>query len=136
MKTVERIIELFGGMEHLKEHPIKIKNGGFMDLHIEYIGTGPRGFPLVSVAHYYEQNGDLMRDPDMVFEVSQGMGWGPISYRQDGLGIFQESVFLNEEDKVMINPRLVLEMKTFARQWDKNLKEQGFLQAAEEEVKQ
>ena len=132
MKTVERIIEIYGGIEHLKENPIKIKNGGFMDICIEYIGEGPRGFPMVSVAHYYEQNSDLMRDPDMVFEVSQDMGWGPISYRQDGLGVYQEAVFKDEDGKVMINPRLVLELKQFARQWDKNLKDQGFLDAAKE----
>jgi hypothetical protein len=27
------------------------------------------GLPAVSVAHYGEQNGDLMRDPEMCFEI-------------------------------------------------------------------
>ncbi len=30
---------------------------------------GPNGLPAISVAHYGEQNGDLMRDPEMVFEA-------------------------------------------------------------------
>jgi hypothetical protein len=41
-----------------------------MRLVVEYIGQGPRGLPAIAVAHYYEQNGDAMRDPEMVFEVN------------------------------------------------------------------
>ena len=135
MKTVETIINNHGGMDVLKENPIKVKSKGFMDLCIEYIGEGPRGYPMVSVAHYYFQNGDAMRDPDMVFEVSEDMGWGPISYRQDGLGIFQEAVYINNEGKTMINSRLVLELKSFARFWNRNLKIQGFIEASKKEAK-
>ena len=32
---------------------------------------GPTGLPAVSVTHYGEQNGDLMRDPEMCFELRQ-----------------------------------------------------------------
>jgi hypothetical protein len=31
--------------------------------------SGPGGLPAISVAHYGEQNGDLMRDPEMCFEL-------------------------------------------------------------------
>ena len=31
--------------------------------------SGPSGLPAISVAHYGEQNGDLMRDPEMCFEL-------------------------------------------------------------------
>jgi hypothetical protein len=98
-----------------------------MDLHIEYVGKGPRGGGLVSVAHYYEQNGDMMRDPDMVFEVDDKMEfWSPISYRQDGLGVYQEAVSQDEIGQVFLNPRLIKELSAFAKTWDRNLKEQGF----------
>jgi hypothetical protein len=38
---------------------------------------GPLGAQAISVAHYGEQNGDLMRDPEMCFELTNplGMGW-------------------------------------------------------------
>ena len=55
MKTVAKIIDLFGGLEALKQQPIRLKVEGFMPLVIEHVGVGPRGQPLVSVAHYYEQ---------------------------------------------------------------------------------
>ena len=35
-------------------------------VHVEQINQTPLG-PVFSVTHYYKQNGDLMRDPDMTF---------------------------------------------------------------------
>jgi len=32
------------------------------------------GLPALSVAHYGEQNGDLMRDPEMCFELCLPIG--------------------------------------------------------------
>lgn len=126
MKTIKTIIEHHGGLEALKEEAIRIENQPYMVLCIEYMGVGPRGLPMVSVAHYYKQNGDLMRDPDMVFEVTPDMEtWGPVSYQQDNMGIYQEAVFMGN-GQVMIRPKLVKELKTFARTWDRNLDEQGF----------
>jgi hypothetical protein len=132
MKTVEQIIQRFGGLEFLRRDYIRLEVEGFMPLCIEYIGEGPRGLPLISVCHYGEQNGDAMRDPDVVFEVdfATGAGWGPISFRNDYLGIYQEAVFTDEDGRVMIRQGLVKDLKAFARMWDKNLRDQGFLDAA------
>src|ERR1039457_3114625 len=47
---------------------LKIENPPYMALVIEAIEPGPLGLPGLSVAHYGEQNGDLMRDPEMCFE--------------------------------------------------------------------
>jgi hypothetical protein len=132
MKTVEQIINLFGGLEFLKRDYIRLEVEGFMPLCIEYIGEGPRGLPLISVCHDGEQNGDAMRDPDVVFEVDceTGMGWVPVSFRNDYLGIYQEAVFTDEAGRVMIRPALVKDLKAFARTWDKNVNNQGFLEVA------
>lgn len=131
MKTVQKIIECFGGLEALKEHHIKLEVEGFMPLSVEHIGTGPRGLPLVSVMHYYQQHGDLMRDPDMEFEIDPQGEWHPVSYRQDSIGMMQEAVFQDPDTgKVLVRPKLVRELKTFMRTWSRNLNEQGFLDAA------
>lgn len=125
MKTVIKIIEALGGMEKLRNHPIKIQNEPYMPLCIEFIGEhGPRGFPVVSVFHHYMQNGDLMMDPDMTFEVSPN-GWLPLTYRQDGLGIYQEAVY-REDGNLMLSKRLIRELENFAAQWDGNIKTQGY----------
>jgi hypothetical protein len=131
MKTVQTIIDLFGGLQALRSNPIKLEVHGFMPLAIELIGVGPRGLPLISVLHYYEQHGDICRDPDMEFEIDQDGKWNPISYRQDSIGMMQEAVFIDSgTGDVKVRPKLVRELKRFARQWSDNLDEQGFLDAA------
>ena len=60
---------------------------------------------LVSVAHYYEQNGDLMRDPEMVFKRVRDPLYNdqslffPISFQQDNLGLLNESVRFTPDEK-------------------------------------
>src|SRR5262249_12141203 len=132
MQNVAPIIELFGGLTRLAAHPIRLEVAGFMPLCIEHVGTGPRGLPLVSVAHYYEQNGDLMSDPDCTFEV-EGQRWLPVAYQQDGVGLYQEAV-TREAGQVRIDGRLERELRAFATCWDANLAEQGFLATAQEKA--
>ena len=61
--------KLTEGLVKVGDHR-KIDNapGSFMAVSIEIIGRSGLG-PLMSVAHYYEQNSDLMRDPDVVFLI-------------------------------------------------------------------
>jgi len=124
LKTVARIIEKHGGLEALKRRPIRVENPPYLPLVIEYLGNGPRGYPLVSVAHTYHQNGDTLYDPEMQFEVTASK-WLPVSYRQDNLGVRQEAVWVTHR-QVQIVPRLVRDLSRFARTWDRNLRAQGF----------
>lgn len=96
-----------------------------MRLVIEYVGTGPRGGQLVSVAHYGEQNGDLMCEPEIVFEVAADE-WHPVSIQRDYLGLYYEAEFVGEDGKGFVNPALVRDVASF----DWNLKHQGFVEAA------
>ena len=131
MKTVQKIIDLFGGLQTLRDKPIKLEVKSFMPLSIELIGTGPRGLPLVSVMHGYLHGGDYCRDPDVEFEIDDERGWHAVSYRQDSIGLMQVAVFVDSETgKVMIRPKLVRDLRRFAATWSKNLDEQGFLEAA------
>src|SRR6516162_8740167 len=103
MRNVQKIINAKGGMAALKRKYIRLEAPGFMRLAIEHIGTGPRGGELVSVAHYGEQNGDLMRDPEIVFEVAAGQ-WHPVSIQQDYVGGYRQAVFVGEKGKVFVRP--------------------------------
>jgi hypothetical protein len=68
MKTILRILERAGGYRPTLY--LKIENPPFMALVIEATPEpGPCGAPAISIAHYGEQNGDLMRDPEMCFEL-------------------------------------------------------------------
>jgi hypothetical protein len=130
MKSIEEIVQVTGGWDHLRNHPLKIEVKGFMPLCIEAIGPGPRGGLLISVMHFYLQNGDVMRDPDVEVEVLPGTeDWLPVSYRQDNLGIFRQAV-TTEGGVVRFNHGLVADVKRFLEVWDRNLREQGFVEAA------
>jgi hypothetical protein len=52
---------------------MRLKVPGFMRLVIEHVSRGPRGGELVSVAHHRDRNGDVMRDPEVVFEFVAGV---------------------------------------------------------------
>lgn len=123
--TVQKLVEkyLVNG-DHAKIH-----NGSWMPLTIEKIGQGPNGHQAVSICHYGEQEGDLMRDPEICFEVV-GNEVFPYYFRNDYAGLEQVVYVSDENGKVThVRPRLKKEIESFLRIWNRNLKEQGFLKA-------
>ena len=133
MKTILRILERAGGYRPTLY--LKIENPPFMALVIEVTPEpGPTGLPAISIAHYGEQNGDLMRDPEMCFELTNplGNGWTmmPFHFRNDYMGVEQYS--RTRDDKTYtFYPDLLHQHEQFARMWDRNLRAQGFLEAFE-----
>lgn len=136
MKTYEslakQLLELLG-----TDRAVRITVAGYMPLSVEDIGTSGEGNRLVSLCHYGEQNGDLMRDPDMVFEIhtwtdapaaAPATYAEPISFRNDYMGLFQEVYRYDDNGKrTHVNARLKADLKSFARTWFRNIREQGFL---------
>lgn len=116
----------------LDEHSaVRITVSGFMPLSVEEIGIDGEGHRLVSLCHYGEQNGDLMRDPDIVF-MFQDAPYGPIaepvSFRNDYVGLDQEVYRYDESGRrTHLNTKLNVQLREFARIWFANLNEQGFL---------
>jgi hypothetical protein len=109
---------------------VRITVPGYMPLSVEEIGSSGDGYRLVSLCHYGEQNGDLMRDPDMVFlfhNVSDGAAAEPVSFRNDYLGIVQEVYRYDEMGRrTHVLPALKQDLMEFAESWFANLKDQGF----------
>ena len=110
---------------------IRLTVGGYMPLSVKDIGQSADGNRLISICHYGEQNGDFMRDPDMVFEVYASPAPAtaePLSFRNDYMGLMQE-VYRYDDDgkKTAVNPKLKQDLKSFGLTWFKNLKNQGFL---------
>jgi hypothetical protein len=131
MQAILRILERAGGFRPTLY--LKIENPPFMALVIEAMPEpGPLNLPSISVAHYGEQNGDLMRDPEMCFELSKpplcSLGLSAWYFRNDYLGVEQVSRYHNGENYSFV-PDLYEQHEAFARQWDSNLRAQGFLEA-------
>ena len=117
MKTaVMRMLRLAGREEEFldavannKEFYMRVAVKEYMPLIIE---TTP--FGEVSVMHYYVQNGDVMRDPEIVYKADN---WRPIEIRQDAFGVSRRA-----------NPgHYLVEANKLSTVWANNLKAQGFL---------
>ena len=129
MQTILQILERAGGWH--AGLSLQIENEPYMALVIEAIDeSGPMGLPALSVAHYGEQNGDLMRDPEMCFEVrtAGGLYLDPFYYRQDYLGLEQWSRTTSSTRYAQLFGLYEQHLR-FAKQWDSNLRQQGFLEA-------
>lgn len=126
------------GMTKIGDHK-KIENEPYMALCIEVIGKRKlqdTNCLEISFAHYYSQNGDAMRDPEMIFLQARGQDgqvrYFPTYYLQDGLAIEQFSVVYDEETYTKVTGvRSIMqrEQAVFAGQWACNLKDQGFIKA-------
>lgn len=129
MKTYQsfakHLLQLLGN-----DTAVRLTVPGFMPLSIEDIGKSGEGNRLVSLCHYGEQNGDLMRDPDIVFmfhDMPDGPAAEPVSFRNDYLAICQEVYKYDEAGKrTHVVPRLKRELKDFSRTCFENLHQQGF----------
>ena len=109
---------------------VRISVGGYMPLSVEQIGHDADGHALIAMSHTSIQNGDLMRDPEMVFALHQhaeAVMAEPIEFRNDYMGVRQE-VFEYDANghRTHIRPRLKKELLAFARAWFQNLRDQGF----------
>ncbi len=103
--------QLLGGV-----HAVRIAVSGCMPLSVEEIGSSGDGYRLVSLCQYGEQNGDLMRDCDLAFMVSDlpdGMAAEPVLFRNDYLRIVQEVYrYEGASRRTHIVPSLKQELKS------------------------
>lgn len=121
---------------------LRLESSGFLPLSFERLYNGiktPWGSgTLYSLMHWYIQEGDLMRDPDMVFVVVDNrqaledpvdlVGIYPQSYQADSMGVYQESLFIDGSAFSKFIPSLNIRHCEFANMWLMNIQAQGFLQ--------
>ncbi len=107
------------------EHHTKFDNGGacIMPVSVECIGEIEAG-KLFSVAHYYTQNSDLMRDPEITFLKDGDANYYPLSYQQDNLAMYQEAVSLEYGEIGAVKLKTQKRIAQFCGTWMKNIKDQ------------
>ncbi|MCL2253083.1 MAG: SNF2-related protein [Lachnospiraceae bacterium] len=109
----------------------KIIDGTYRYLHLESEGCEPlsverldgnRNYLLISIMHTFVQNGDLMRDPDMVIEINlDEQTVNSKSYELSSIGSYKD---VNAGDTP--NLKLQRELNSFLTTWLENIGEQGF----------
>ena len=83
------------------------------------------------MAHYSEQNGDQMADPEMTFGEADGKFY-PLSFRNDYLGFEQEVVRFREGREPQVNEARQRDLVEFTAQWLRNVVVQQELSEEEE----
>ena len=135
MKNIQTMIEEHGGLAAVQANYLRIENPPFMRLVIEVVGTPfPNGTCEVSVAHYGEQNGDQMRDPEITFLVTPSIEgewqWEPLTFTNEYIGIYQVAAEYDNVGQLRVrDAKLLREIDEFAEMWDRNVKRQGFTEA-------
>lgn len=110
---LEHIISKIPETGHLKLEKPSI---AIMPLSVEWIGNR-----TLSISHFYIQNGDLMRDPEVTFYKS-GNSYFPATYQQDNLGLYQEAILFDEQGTPeRFNPKLQKSLVEFVDSWFENI---------------
>lgn len=97
----------------------KIENDPFMPLTIE-----KHSF-RVMITHYYTQNGDLVPDPDMEFEILPDGTWRPVA-TQFAIGFYNVAVEYHN-GVAEIDQSELKKQNEFAEMWAANLNTQGYM---------
>ncbi len=112
-----------------KDVYVKIDNaaGAFMPLYVEKINE-TKDFEFYSLAHYGEQNGDLMADPEMCFLVSKDTTKEvrviPYYFRNDYAGKEKNAITFENSAIKAIDKAQVADNVEFANMWLKNIQSQ------------
>jgi len=103
----------------------KIQNStALMPVIVEKVGHLTGYGEVISIAHYGEQNGDLMADPEMTFTIVDGKYY-PITFRNDYVGLYQEVFDYNEDgEPEAIDIKLQSDLTDFANEWMRSIQEQ------------
>ena len=102
-------------------------NPNLMPVIVEKVGHLTGYGEIISIAHYGEQNGDLMADPEMTFTIMDGKYY-PILFKNDYVGLYQEVFDYNEDgEPEAINTKLQSDLVAFANQWMRNIVSQQSL---------
>lgn len=118
-KVMDKLTE---GLDSEDSHRRIDNDPSFMAVVVEWVGSVALG-PLFSIAHYGEQNGDLMRDPDVVFVKGPDGLYYPVSYRNDYLGLDQTAIEFDDQTTVEgYRPKLQASIARFVGDWMRNIK--------------
>lgn len=118
----EQLLELIPGLTELKPGDYrKSMVKGFMDLHLDILERTDKEL-RIALAHNYEQNGDLVPDPDMEIRVYLIPGWK----KAEALTYQDRYRFdMVYPEPHLVSPKIKKSLNDFLAQWLTNLKNQG-----------
>lgn len=121
--AIEKILEahnLLADYQASPEFYIKFTQPSFDPLVIERHGE------QVVVGHYFIQNGDVMADPEIVFDYAT---WTPLELTQHPMGVYR-SKFHYRGGVQYVDTRFDAAVRPLVQLWANNLVHQGWATAA------
>lgn len=124
-KPAAKILDtLTSGLKPGESRKIDASGGSYMPVHVECLTDGH-----YSVAHYFEQNGDLVPDPDMEFYRAETGAWLPVNCTM-ATGYYTQAISFEGSKPKGFYPHVLRELCSFASMWMRNIKDQQNLKAA------
>jgi len=120
--AIEKILEahnLLADYQASPEFYVKFTQPSFDPLVIERHGA------QVVVGHYFIQNGDLMADPEIVFDYAT---WTPLELTQHPVGVYR-SKFHYRDGVQYVDTRFDAAVRPLVELWAYNLVHQGWTTA-------
>jgi len=124
--SVEATIVLKKMVGMLEDFCVRIDNsdGQYIPVYVSLFNES-LGNRIISVGHFKSEDGVILCDPQMMFLYDETEGtYYPSYYRQDCLGVEQESIKTVGGEIKSVNKLLQLEHTHFADKWLKNIKYQ------------
>ena len=118
--TIEKLLSAHHLLENFHAHlafHVRFDMSGYQRLVIERHGE------LISVAPYFEQNGDLVPDPDVELHYPT---WTPTAITQ-AIGYRREK-FIERDGRTLVDTRFDREVSSFLSMWARNIHAQGWAQ--------
>ena len=109
---------LLDDFQTLTSFHVRFDMKGYQRLVIERHGE------LISVAHYFEQNGDLIADPDVELHYPS---WVPTAITQAYFGY--RSKFIERDGKTFVDTRFHKQVSSLLTLWARNINAQGWAEA-------
>jgi len=121
--TIEHLLKSHNLLEAFQTQEtfhVRFDKPGYQRLVIE------RHDEMISVAHYFELNGDLIADPDIELHYPS---WVPTAITQAFFGY--RTKFIERDGKTYVDTRFHKQVSKFLTLWARNLKAQGWAEGAQ-----
>ena len=116
--AVEEVLKAHGLLEKFQSQTdfhMRLKKEPYEPLVIERHGE------LISVAHYFEQDGDLIADPDVEMHFPD---WTPTAIQMKNGSYTQK--FVERDGKTYVNMKFDPSVRPLLAMWARNIKAQGW----------
>lgn len=117
-ETIEQLLEKHNLLNTFKSQDhfhVRFEQPNYMPLVIERHGA------MISVAHYFEQEGDLIQDPEVELHYPT---WTPTAITQAFLGYRPK--FFERDGQTYVDTKFHTEVSKFLFLWERNIRVQGW----------